>query len=69
MEDISKAFDEIVDFYVIRLKGEGRPLVLERKEVEYAHARILKGYGVISEKYLGDSIVPKDWKSPSGSGK
>jgi S1-C subfamily serine protease len=69
LEDISDAFDEVVDFYVIKLKGEGRPLVLERKEVEKARGRILKGYGVISERYLGDSIVPKNWKSPSGSGK
>jgi S1-C subfamily serine protease len=60
--DVDDAFEEPVDFYFIKMKGKGRPIVLERKEVEKARERILRGYGVIFEKYLGDSIVPDDWK-------
>jgi hypothetical protein len=63
LEDVHEAFEEPVDFYVIKLKGKGRPVVLERKEIERARSRILNGYGVTHEKYLGDSMVPADWQS------
>jgi S1-C subfamily serine protease len=61
LEDVSEAFKEPADYYVIRLLGKHRPVVLERKEVEKARNRIINGYGVLKEEYLGDSIVPADW--------
>lgn len=55
LEDLSAAFAEPQDYYVIELVNEGRPLVLERKEVEAARARIRTAYNVTSEQYLGTS--------------
>jgi len=52
LEDVDKAFAEPVDYYVIHLLGEGRPIVLERKAVEQARDRIRQRYGVTSEKNL-----------------
>jgi hypothetical protein len=62
LEDLSRAFKEPADYYVIRLFGRSRPLVLERKAVEEARERILRGYGVLKEEYLGDRMVPVDWE-------
>jgi PDZ domain-containing protein len=61
LEDVSAAFKEPADYYVIQLMGKRRPVVLQQSEVAAARERILKGYNVGSEYYLGDSIVPKDW--------
>jgi len=61
LEDVSEAFKEPADYYVIRLMGKHRPVVLERKAVEEARKRIIRGYGVLKEEYLGDSVVPADW--------
>jgi S1-C subfamily serine protease len=61
LKDVSDAFKEPADYYVIRLMGKHRPVVLERKAVEEARERIIRGYGVLKEEYLGDSIVPADW--------
>ena len=61
LEDVANAFGELPDYYVIRLKGNGRPLVLEREAVQEARERILQKYGVLQEQYLGNSFVPEDW--------
>ncbi len=61
LEDVADAFGESPEYYVIRLKGNGRPLVLEREAVQEARERILQRYGVLQEQYLGDSFVPEDW--------
>lgn len=52
LEDVDKAFAEPVDYYVIHLLGEGRPIVLERKAVQEARERIRQRYGVTSDKNL-----------------
>lgn len=52
LEDVQKAFAESAEYYVIHLLGEGRPIVLERKEVEKARERIRQRYGVTSEANL-----------------
>lgn len=61
LEDVSEAFKSPAAYYVIEFLGRGRPLVLERNAVLEARARILGGYGVLQEEYLGDSIVPENW--------
>ena len=62
LEDVALAFKQPTDYDVIRLVGHGRPVVLERKAVEASRPRILRAYGVLKEAYLGDSIVPEDWR-------
>jgi len=52
LEDVAKAFAEPVDYYVIHLLGEGRPIVLERQEVEKARERIRQRYGVTRDANL-----------------
>jgi S1-C subfamily serine protease len=61
LEDVADAFEASPDYYVVEFKGNGRPLVLERKAVQEARERILSRYGVLQEQYLGDSFVPSDW--------
>jgi S1-C subfamily serine protease len=65
LEDVSTAFKEPVEHYVIQLMGKNRPIVLERSEVIKARKRILRRYGVLKEEYLGDSIVPDHWSLSS----
>lgn len=65
LEDAAEAFAKPADYHVIRLLAKGQPIVLERKAVEDARERILTGYGVTEEQYLGDSFVPENWKSLS----
>jgi hypothetical protein len=67
LEDVANAFGESPDYYVIRLKGNGRPLVLEREAIQEARERILQRYGVLQELYLGDSFVPVDWNEKKQS--
>jgi S1-C subfamily serine protease len=62
LEDVSKAFKTPVDYYVIKLAGRGRPIVLKREEVLEAHERILAGYGILKAEYLQGSIVPDSWR-------
>ncbi len=61
LEDVAAAFKAPADYDVIRLLGSGRPIVLDRKAVAGARERILSDYGVLSEAYLGDSIIPVTW--------
>lgn len=69
LEDVSEAFRETADDYVIRLLGKGRPLVLEKRAVEEARARIVQRYGVLREEFLGDSFVPADRRKAFGRDK
>lgn len=50
--DVAAAFDKPAETYVIRLLGEGRPLVLDRSKVEAARERILQKYSVKAERNL-----------------
>lgn len=52
LEDLSAAFAEPADYYVVKCVGQGRPIVLERSAVEAARARIKKAYNVVSEQNL-----------------
>ncbi len=64
LEDVAAAFKAPADYDVIRLLNSGRPIVLDRQAVIAARKRILSDYGVLSESYLGDSIVPDNWMKP-----
>lgn len=58
LEDLSKAFAETPDRFVVRMVGEGPPLVLQRKEVEAARERIKKRYSVFTEQNLDAEPPP-----------
>jgi S1-C subfamily serine protease len=57
LEELAKAFAEAPDRFVVRMIGEGPPLVLDRKEVEAARERIKTRYNVLSEQNLTDQPV------------
>lgn len=55
LEDLAAAFAETADYYVIKCIGEGRPIVLERSQVEAARVRIKTAYNVVAEQNLSPS--------------
>lgn len=52
LNDLAEAFAEKADRFVIRMIGDGPPLVLDPKEVESARERIKTRYNVVSEQNL-----------------
>ncbi|MEI6035897.1 MAG: trypsin-like peptidase domain-containing protein [Verrucomicrobiae bacterium] len=52
LSDAADEFAKPADYYVIKMAGSGRPIVLERKAVEEARQRILSRYGVTKEQKL-----------------
>jgi S1-C subfamily serine protease len=52
LTDLAKAFSETPDRFVVRMIGDGPPLVLDPKEVESARERIKTRYNVVSEQNL-----------------
>ena len=52
LDDLAAAFAEKVDRHVVRMIGDGPPLVLDPKEVESARERIKTRYNVVSEQNL-----------------
>ena len=52
LDDLAKAFAEAPERFVIRMIGDGPPLVLDRKEVESARERIKTRYNVVTEQNL-----------------
>jgi hypothetical protein len=57
LDDLAKAFAETPDRFVVRMIGDGPPLVLDRKEVEAARERIKTRYNVVAEQNLNDQPV------------
>ena len=57
LKELADALAENVDQHVIEFEGMGRPLVLQRSEVEAARERIRKRYNVLQEQFLG---APED---------
>jgi S1-C subfamily serine protease len=55
LKELSEAFSKPADDYVIKLVGEGRPIVLERAAVEEARGRILARYNVRAEQNLSET--------------
>jgi S1-C subfamily serine protease len=54
LKDLAQALAQPVDQFVIRMIGEGPPLVLDRHQVESARERIVSRYNVIKEQNLED---------------
>jgi PDZ domain len=57
LKDLAKAFSETPDRFVLRMIGDGPPLVLDPKEVESARERIKTRYNVVSEQNLEEQPV------------
>src|SRR5947209_8118781 len=57
LNDLAQAFAESSDRFVIKMIGDGPPLVLDRKEVESARERIRTRYSVIKEQNLDEQPV------------
>ena len=52
LDDVAKALADTPDRFVIKMIGDGPPLVLDPKQVEAARERIRKRYNVIKEQNL-----------------
>jgi hypothetical protein len=52
LDELAKAFAEAPDKLVIRMIGDGPPLVLDRNKVESARERIKTRYNVMKEQNL-----------------
>ena len=51
---MAETFAKPAERYVIKMVGEGRPIVLDRAEVETAKERIRKAYNVQNEQNLSE---------------
>ena len=59
LDELAKAFAESPDRLVIRMIGDGPPLVLDRKQVETARERIMTRYNVLKEQNLEEQPAQK----------
>ncbi len=59
LSDLAKAFEEKPERFVVKMIGEGPPLVLDPKQVESARERIKTRYNVVSEQNLEEQPVAK----------
>ena len=59
LDDLAKAFAQTPEQFVVRMIGDGPPLVLDRTEVEAARERIKTRYNVVKEQNLNEEAPPK----------
>jgi Trypsin-like serine proteases, typically periplasmic, contain C-terminal PDZ domain len=59
LDELAKTFAEAPERFVIKMVGDGPPLVLDPKQVEAARERIMKRYNVIAEQNLEEQPVAK----------
>ncbi|MEP6820748.1 MAG: trypsin-like peptidase domain-containing protein [Chthoniobacterales bacterium] len=59
LDDLAKAFAGTPEQFVVRMIGDGPPLVLNRAEVEAARERIKTRYNVVNEQNLNDQPAAK----------
>src|SRR5436190_1896592 len=59
LDDLANALAETPDRFVIRMIGDGPPLVLDRNRVDAARERIKMRYNVMKEQNLQDQPVAK----------
>ena len=67
LDDLAKAFAGTPEQFLVRMIGDGPPLVLDRAQVEAARARIKTRYNVVKEQNLDEQPPPKT--STEGEGK
>src|SRR5205809_828873 len=59
LDELASALAESPDRLVIRMIGDGPPLVLDRKQVEAARERIMTRYNVLKEQNLEEQPASK----------
>src|SRR5436189_449342 len=59
LDELASAFAETPEHFVIRMIGDGPPLVLDRNKVEAARERIKTRYNVLKEKNLEEQSISK----------
>jgi S1-C subfamily serine protease len=59
LNDLASAFSETADHFVIRMIGDGPPLVIDRQKAEDARERIKTRYNVVKEENLDEQPVAK----------
>ena len=59
LDDLANAFAQPVEQFVVRMVGDGPPLVLDRAQVESARERIKQRYNVVREQNLKEEPPPK----------
>ncbi len=59
LDELAKTFAETPERFVIKMVGDGPPLVLDPKQVEAARERIMKRYNVIAEQNLEEQPMAK----------
>ncbi len=59
LDDLAKTFSETPERFVVKMIGDGPPLVLDPKQVEAARERIRMRYNVVSEQNLEEQPVAK----------
>ncbi|MEP7014531.1 MAG: trypsin-like peptidase domain-containing protein [Verrucomicrobiota bacterium] len=66
LDELAKAFSETSEQFVVRMIGDGPPLILDRSKMEEARERIKTRYNVIKEQNLEEQPsvkTPKDQKN------
>ena len=64
LDDLAKAFAEPADRFVVKMIGDGPPLVLDPKQVEAARDRIRTRYNVVTEQNLQEQTIAKPPETP-----
>ncbi|CAN5652491.1 S1C family serine protease [soil metagenome] len=67
LADLAKAFAEPVERFVVRMIGDGPPLVLDRAQVESARERIRQRYNVVQDQNLDAAPPPKPPIDPAAT--
>jgi len=59
LDDLAKTFSEPADRFVVKMIGDGPPLVLDPKQAEAARERIKTRYNVVREQNLEEQAIAK----------
>ena len=59
LQDLARAFEQPADRFVVKMVGDGPPLVLDPKQVEAARERIKTRYNVFAEQNLDEQPPAK----------
>jgi S1-C subfamily serine protease len=59
LEELAKVFSEMPERFVVKMIGDGPPLVLDPKQVEAARERIKQRYNVLAEQNLEAQPIAK----------
>jgi S1-C subfamily serine protease len=67
LQDLARAFEHPAEKFVVKMVGNGPPLVLDAKQVDTARERIKTRYNVFSEQNLDEQPPPKPAVAAKGN--